>query len=36
MKALTQKQLVTDLDYFYAKLIEMHPNPFEYVTKGEM
>lgn len=36
MKALTQKQLVTDLDYFYAKLIEMHPNPFKYVTKGEM
>lgn len=36
MKTLTQKQLVTDLDYFYTKLVEMHPNPFKYITEGEI
>lgn len=35
MKTLTQEQLVTDLDYFYNKLVEMHPNPFKYIKRGE-
>ena len=36
MKTLTQKQLVTDLDYFYSKLVKMHPNPFKYISRGEV
>lgn len=36
MKTLTQKQLAADLDYFHKKLVEMHPNPFKYITKGEV
>ncbi len=36
MKTLTQKQLITDLDYFYTKLVEMHPDPFKYIKRGEI